>query len=91
MKSSGPEDVHGHDPSRVVVEKRLPALRRRAPAAGHVFGDGGLSDLDAQLEQLTVMRGAPQSGLAMHISRMSLRMSPSMAGRPPTERDFQRQ
>ena len=37
------------------------------------------------------MRGAPQSGCSMIIRRISARRSVSIWGRPPTERDFQRQ
>src|ERR1700719_1746855 len=37
------------------------------------------------------IRGAPQSGLAMLISRISLRISGGTGGRPPRGRDFQRQ
>src|SRR5258706_5318008 len=36
------------------------------------------------------IRGAPHSGLAMLISRISLRISGSTVGRPPLRRDFQR-
>ncbi len=36
------------------------------------------------------IRGAPQSGLAMLMSRMSWRMSAGVSGRPPRGRDFQR-
>jgi hypothetical protein len=37
------------------------------------------------------MRGAPQSGFATLMSRMSWRMSAGVFGRPPTGRDFERQ
>jgi hypothetical protein len=37
------------------------------------------------------IRGAPQSGFATLISRMSWRMSAAVLGRPPRGRDFQRQ
>jgi hypothetical protein len=37
------------------------------------------------------MRGAPQSGFSMLIRRISARRSVSICGRPPCERDFQRQ
>ena len=37
------------------------------------------------------MRGAPQSGFSMLICRISPRRSASICGRPPRERDFQRQ
>ena len=37
------------------------------------------------------MRGAPQRGLSMLIRRINVRRSVSICGRPPGERDFQRQ
>src|SRR3979411_1287664 len=37
------------------------------------------------------IRGAPHSGLAMLISRISFRISGATVGRPPRRRDFQRQ
>src|SRR6202043_559381 len=37
------------------------------------------------------IRGAPHRGLAMLISRISLRISGASAGRPPRRRDFHRQ
>src|SRR6476646_4048807 len=37
------------------------------------------------------IRGAPHRGLAMLISRISLRISNGTGGRPPRGRDFQRQ
>src|ERR1700681_1570387 len=37
------------------------------------------------------IRGAPHSGLAMLISRISLRISGGIVGRPPRRLDFQRQ
>ena len=37
------------------------------------------------------MRGAPQSGFSMLIRRISARRSVSICGRPPNDRDFQRQ
>src|SRR4029077_4015618 len=37
------------------------------------------------------IRGAPHRGLAMLISRISLRISSGTGGRPPRARDFQRQ
>src|SRR6202040_1694700 len=37
------------------------------------------------------IRGAPHSGLAMLISRISLRISGATVGRPPRRRDFHRQ
>ena len=38
----------------MVAEEGLPALGRRAPSPGHVLGDAGLADLDAELEKLAM-------------------------------------
>src|SRR5262245_6215493 len=38
----------------MVAQKGLPALRRWPPSLGHVFGHGGLPDIDAKLEQFAV-------------------------------------
>src|SRR4051795_13528487 len=69
------EKIHRGDTVSVVTNERLPALRRRGPPPRHILGHAGLADLDAQLEQLAIDRGAPHSGLAMLISRISLRIS----------------
>jgi hypothetical protein len=50
-----------------------------------------LRDLKPKLEQLAWMRGAPQRGLSMLIRRNNARSSASIGGRPPEDRDFQRQ
>ena len=58
---------------------------------GHVLGDARLSDLEAELEQLAMdARRAPQR-ISMLIRRINARSSASICGRPPSERDFQRQ
>src|SRR6476620_2251624 len=45
----------------MVAEEGLPALGRRAPSPGHILGDAGLADLDAELEQLAMdPRRSPQ-------------------------------
>ena len=41
----------------MIAEERLPALGRRAPSLCHVLRDGGLPDLNAELEELTVNPG----------------------------------
>jgi hypothetical protein len=41
----------------------------------HVLGHARLSDIDAELEEFSMIRGASHSGLAMSISRISLRIS----------------
>ena len=55
------EQVHRGDAIGMIAEERLPALGRRAPSLCHVLRDGGLPDLNAELEELTVDPGcAPQ-------------------------------
>ena len=44
-----------------------------------------------QISNSPWIRGAPHSGLAMLISRISLRISVGKVGRPPRRRDLQRQ
>ena len=48
------EEVRRHDLSDVIRQERAPGLRRRAPMADHVFGDGGLTDVHAHLQQFAV-------------------------------------
>ena len=62
------EEVHGADTGRVIAQERLPRLARPSgPALGHILGDGRLSDLDPELQQLTVNAGrAPQRVLHAH-------------------------
>src|SRR6476661_9867935 len=38
----------------MIANERSPALRWRAPLLGHVLGDRGLPDLNAELKQLTM-------------------------------------
>src|SRR6202022_835063 len=48
------EHIHRSDPISVIADKGSPALRRRVSSPDHVFGDAGLADLDAELEQLAM-------------------------------------
>src|SRR5436189_3177212 len=87
----------------MIEKERSPALRRRSSSPRHVLGDGGLADIDAylatevwptsmpSLRSSPWMRGAPQSGLARLISRISRRISSVTFGLPERRRDFQRQ
>jgi hypothetical protein len=65
-----------------------PPLRWRSPHPCHVFGDRGLTNFDAELEEFSWIRGAPHSGLARLISRISWRISSDTFGLPPRCRDF---
>jgi len=77
-------------PGRMVVEE-ISSRRRPSPPPRHEFGDGRLGDFDPELPQLPWMRGAPHSRLARLISRIRRRISAETFGRPPRQRDFQRQ
>src|SRR6202795_466218 len=84
------EHIHRSDPISVIAEECPPALGRRVSSLDHVLGHAGLSDIDAELEEFSMIRGAPHRGLAMLISRISLRISNGTVG-PPRAFDFQRQ
>jgi hypothetical protein len=38
----------------VIMKKCLPPLGRRSPSPRHILSNGGLSDIDAELEKLTM-------------------------------------
>jgi hypothetical protein len=48
------EQVHGGDVRCVVTQEGGPSLGRRAASLDHVLRDAGLSDLEAELEQLAM-------------------------------------
>src|ERR1700730_11102087 len=48
------EHIHRSDPISVIADKGSPALGRRVSSPDHVLGHTGLSDLDAELEQLAM-------------------------------------
>src|ERR1700736_1171363 len=48
------EQVHRRDAVGVIMKKRLPPLGRRSPSSRHILCNGGLSDMDAELEKLAV-------------------------------------
>jgi len=55
------QEIHCGDPRRVVAEKGPPSLGGWSSALNHVFRNGGLADLDAELEQFTMdARCAPE-------------------------------
>jgi hypothetical protein len=85
------EHIHRSDPVSVIAEECPPALGRRISSPDHVLGYAGPSDIDAELEQLSMDPRRSHSGLAMLISRTSLRISSVTVGRPPRRRDFHRQ
>src|SRR6202045_585903 len=55
------EHIHRSDPISAIAEKCPPPLGRQVSSRDHVFGDAGLSDLDAELKQLAMNpRRSPQ-------------------------------
>ena len=55
------EQIHRGDVRCVVTQKSAPSLRGWAASLDHVLRDAGLSDLEAELEQLTMdARRTPQ-------------------------------
>jgi hypothetical protein len=55
------EHIHRSDPVSAIAEERPPSLRRRVSSPDHVFGHARLSDVDAELEQLSMdPRRSPQ-------------------------------
>jgi hypothetical protein len=48
------EQVHGGDVRCVVTQEGAPSLGRRSTSLDHVLRDAGLSDLEAELEQLAM-------------------------------------
>jgi len=61
------------------------------PSLHHEFGDARLRDLKPELEQFAVDAWRPQCGFLMLIRRINTRSSVSICGRPPEDRNFQRQ
>ena len=53
----------------MIVQERLPALGWRPSAPCHVFGDGGLANIDAELEKFAMDPGsAPESIGEAHLA-----------------------
>src|SRR5262245_29883004 len=48
------EQVHGADVQCMVTQKGAPSLSRRPTSLHHVLCDAGLTDLEAELEQLAM-------------------------------------
>jgi hypothetical protein len=66
----------------MVLEKRLPLLRRWASALDHVLGDGRLANLDTELEQLAVNpRRTPEWICPAHPTNERPRMRPLVHGK----------
>src|SRR3982074_1498520 len=85
------EQVHGGDVGCVVTQEGAPALGRRSTSLAHVLRDAGLSDLEAELEQLAMdARRTPQRIFRAHLSdqpaqiRANLPSASKRAGFPTT-------
>ena len=83
------EHIDRCDAFGLIAQEAAPGRGRLTSSSHHVLGDGRLADRDAELEQLTVDPGAPQSGLALLICRIRSRISRSTDGRPDLERQRQ--
>ena len=61
------EEVDGSELRDVIVEERLPGLRRWFRMANHIFGDGSLRNVNSQLHKLAMNpRCAPNRILTAH-------------------------
>src|SRR5262249_252968 len=61
------EQVHGADVRWMVTEKGGPSLGRRSTSLHHVLRDAGLTDVEAELEQLAMnARCSPQGVFRAH-------------------------
>src|ERR1039457_4656189 len=74
---------------RMIVQKGPPALRRRQPAAAHIPSNRRLSDLEAELEKLTMNAWcAPERVRAAHLANERAQLSRDLrsantVARPP--------
>jgi len=76
------EEVDGDQLLSMILKECAPSLRRRFAAAHHVFADAALTDVDAELAQLTVDPWCtPTRILSAHLAGSS-RSSREMIGRP---------
>src|SRR3977135_1701697 len=63
------EQIHRRDAVGMIVEKGLPALGRRPSTPGHILGNACLTDIDAELEKLSMdPRRSPQWVCDAHLS-----------------------
>src|SRR5258705_7434637 len=84
------EQVHGGDVRCVVTQEGAPSLGRRATSLDHILRDAGLTDLEAELEQLAMnARRSPQGIFCAHPPeqraqfRIDLRSASKRAAFPP--------
>ena len=76
------EQVHGGDVRCVVAQEGAPSLGRRSTSLHHVLRDAGLTDLDAELEQLAMDARRSPWGFSALIRRINARRSEAIFGRP---------
>jgi hypothetical protein len=80
--------VDGGDADRLVAQEATPSRRRRVLPAQHILRDGGLTDLDTKLEQLTVdARRTPERIGQAHVADQFASFTaywPSPRPGPPT-------
>lgn len=93
IEADGADDkqIHRRDLWRVIAQECLPALVWRPTVPCHMFGDARLRDLELELEQFAVSTWCSPNWFSMLICRISPCRSASICGRPPCDRDFQRQ
>ena len=84
------EQIDRRDAVGMVAQKRTPALRWWPRVAAHIPSDCRLSDLEAELEQLTVNVWG-ESDFARLISPISVRSSAEIFGLPTWLHDRQLQ
>src|SRR5271156_1783678 len=83
--------IDGSDCLSVVLEKRLPGLRRRPPPLIMYLETVDWATSNPSIRSSPWIRGAPHSGFSLLIRRMRSRSSQSTFGLPALFRDFQRQ
>src|SRR5258708_37200996 len=86
------EQIHRGDAVSMIMKERLPTLRDGGPLLLAIY----LATLVCPISMPSLrsspwIRGAPHSGLAILISRISRRISTGTIARPPRCLDFQRQ
>src|SRR5712671_6067052 len=63
------EQIHRRDAVGMIIEKCFPTLGRRPSTPGHILGYAGLTDIDAELEKLSMdPRRSPQWVCDAHLS-----------------------
>src|SRR5215467_4874018 len=72
------EKVDGGQPLEVIVPECAPGLRGRPSRAHHVLANATLTDVEAELELLTVDPGCAPTGILPHILRIRSRTSREM-------------